>query len=107
METRMHSSPYRAQFNSSQSQNTSQPPSQQFHKYQKSSTSFYVFQPRPPVPPIYQATEFDGKRLRKAIARKTVDYNSSVTKMLESRVWQRDYRDSHALHPDIGYYTEV
>ncbi len=104
----MHSSPYRAQFNSSsQSQNPSQPPSQQFHKYQKSSTSFYVFQPRPPVPPIYQATEFDGKRLRKAIARKTVDYNSSVTKMLESRIWQRDYRDSYALHPDIGYYTEV
>jgi polyadenylation factor subunit 2 len=66
-----------------------------------------VFQPRPPVPPIYQATEFDGKRLRKAIARKTVDYNSSVTRMLETRLWQRDYRDSHALHPDIGYYTEV
>lgn len=103
----MQTSPYRAQFNLNQ--NTQPPPhqAQPFNKFQKTSTSFYVFQPRPPVPPIYQATEFDGKRLRKAIARKTVDYNSSVTKMLESRMWQRDYRDRNAIQPDVGYYTEV
>lgn len=91
---------YRAPFNSSQSQ---------YHKqyHPKPASSFYVFQPRPAVPPIYQATEFDGKRLRKAIARKTVDYNSSVTKWLEQRIWQRDQRDRYALLPDVGYYTEV
>lgn len=30
-----------------------------------------------------QNVEFDGKRLRKAVTRKTVDYNSSVIKYLE------------------------
>lgn len=30
-----------------------------------------------------QVIEFDGKRLRKAVTRKTVDYNSSVIKYLE------------------------
>lgn len=69
------------------------------------NTGHYVFQPRP-APPVYQATEFDGKRLRKAIARKTVDYNTSVVKMLEARVWQRS-RDRRLLQPDVGYYTEV
>lgn len=102
------SSPYRAQFNAGAPGGHPQPHPTPFQKqYQKSASSFYVFQPRPAVPTVYQATEFDGKRLRKAIARKTVDYNSSVTKMLESRVWQRDQRDCPALQPDVGYYTEV
>lgn len=73
----------------------------------KPSTSFYQFQPRPPVPSIHQSAEYDGKRLRKAVARKTVDYNSSVVKMLESRIWQRDCRDHRAIQPDVAYYTEV
>lgn len=91
-------SPFRGQLNQGA-------PPQQYPKFQK---SFYQFMPRaPPVPPIYQATEFDGKRLRKAIARKTVDYNSSVVKSLESRAWQRDFRDRRAIQPDVGYYTEV
>jgi len=70
------------------------------------TTGHYIFQPRPPAP-VYQATEFDGKRLRKAIARKTVDYNTSVVKMLESRVWQASSREKRLLQPDVGYYTEV
>ncbi|RWS15326.1 Csa-G protein beta 2-like protein [Dinothrombium tinctorium] len=88
---------FRGQYNSTHNQ---------YQKYQKNS-SFYVFQPRPPVPPIYQATEFDGKRLRKAIARKTVDYNSSVVKTLENRVWQKYPTDRKAIQPDVGYYTEL
>ncbi|OTF74603.1 WD domain containing protein [Euroglyphus maynei] len=67
----------------------------------KPQTSFYTFQPRPPVPIAFQNAEFDGKRLRKAVARKTVDYNSSIVKMLESRIWQRDSRDYRAIQPDI------
>lgn len=71
-------------------------------------SSFYVFQPRPALNPSgYQATEFDGKRLRKAVARKTVDYNTSVCKFLEQRVWQRNWRDRRAYQPDVGYYTEI
>ncbi|KAH6932425.1 hypothetical protein HPB50_005764 [Hyalomma asiaticum] len=31
-----------------------------------------------------QSIEFDGKRLRKAVARKTVDYNAAVVEYLES-----------------------
>lgn len=54
-----------------------------------------------------QSIEFDGKRLRKAVARKTVDYNSAIVKYLEARTWQRDYRDRRAIQPDVGYYTEM
>ncbi|XP_017494913.1 PREDICTED: pre-mRNA 3' end processing protein WDR33-like, partial [Rhagoletis zephyria] len=49
---------------------------------------------------------YDGKRLRKAVARKTVDYNSAVLKMLEYRLWQRD-PSSLSLQPDIAYYTQM
>ncbi|EZA53317.1 pre-mRNA 3' end processing protein WDR33 [Ooceraea biroi] len=51
--------------------------------------------------------EFDGKRLRKSVMRKTVDYNSAIIKSLENRVWQRDYRDRRALQPDVIYYPDL
>ncbi|GIY26002.1 hypothetical protein CDAR_439702 [Caerostris darwini] len=54
-----------------------------------------------------QIIEFDGKRLRKAVTRKTVDYNTSVIKYLEARVWQRDYRDRRVVQPDPAYYIEM
>ncbi|XP_076472222.1 uncharacterized protein LOC143301721 isoform X2 [Babylonia areolata] len=49
-------------------------------------------------------TSFDGKRMRKAIHRKTIDYNSSMIHYLENRVFQRDHRDRRAIQPD-GLYT--
>lgn len=48
--------------------------------------------------------DFDGKRPRKSVMRKTVDYNSSFLRMVERRVWQRDYRDKRALQPDVLHY---
>lgn len=69
--------------------------------------------------------DFDGKRLRKSVMRKTVDYNSSIIKALQviadynsfivniyffnfqTRVWQRDYRDRRALQPDVMYYPDM
>lgn len=51
--------------------------------------------------------EFDGKRLRKAIARKTVDYNTSIVRALETRLFTKDFRDRRAFQPDYGYYTKV
>ncbi|XP_015601128.1 uncharacterized protein LOC107270542 [Cephus cinctus] len=51
--------------------------------------------------------EFDGKRLRKSVMRKTVDYNAAIIKSLENRVWQRDYRDRRALQPDVIYYPDL
>lgn len=64
-------------------------------------------QPFQPRPPIYQATEFDGKRLRKAIARKTVDYNSSIVNMLENRIWTKNHLDRRVIQPDFGYYPQL
>lgn len=54
-----------------------------------------------------QSVEFDGKRLRKAVVRKTIDYNAAVINQLEARMWQRDYRDQRAIQPDTCYYTEL
>ncbi|XP_056647476.1 pre-mRNA 3' end processing protein WDR33 [Diorhabda sublineata] len=51
--------------------------------------------------------DFDGKRLRKSVMRKTVDYNSAIIKELENRVWQRDSRDRRALQPDPMYYPDL
>ena len=61
----------------------------------------------PVIGPDGQPVEFDGKRLRKTMMRKTVDYNSSFLNMLQDRVWQRDYRDRRALQPDICYYPAI
>lgn len=47
--------------------------------------------------------DFDGKRLRKSVMRKTVDYNSSVILALEQRLWARDWRDGRSLQPDAMY----
>lgn len=95
-------SSFRSSFNPSLSS-----PSNSNRSFAKPSSSFYVFQPRPALSSNTQNAEFDGKRLRKAVARKTVDYNSSIVKMLESRLWQRDYRDNRVVQPDIAYYTQV
>ncbi|XP_061163198.1 pre-mRNA 3' end processing protein WDR33-like isoform X1 [Saccostrea echinata] len=50
---------------------------------------------------------FDGKRMRKAVHRKTVDYNSAVVQYLENRVWQRDYRDMRAIQADSLYQIDI
>lgn len=50
-----------------------------------------------------QATEFDGKRLRKAIARKTVDHNTSMVKYFQSRIHKR----RPSVQPDIGYSLHI
>ncbi|KAM7360541.1 WD repeat domain 33 [Cochliomyia hominivorax] len=51
--------------------------------------------------------DFDGKRLRKSVMRKTVDYNASIVKKLEARLWQRDSRDRFALQPESIYVPEL
>uniref|UniRef100_A0AAY4ECJ6 WD repeat domain 33 n=1 Tax=Denticeps clupeoides TaxID=299321 RepID=A0AAY4ECJ6_9TELE len=54
-----------------------------------------------------QQLTFDGKRMRKAVNRKTIDYNPSVIRHLENRLWQRDHRDFRAIQPDAGCYNDV
>jgi len=53
------------------------------------------------------ADDFDGKRPRKSVMRKTVDYNSSFMGMIERRVWQRDFRDKRALQADVLHYPTL
>lgn len=54
-----------------------------------------------------QQLTFDGKRMRKAVNRKTIDYNPSVIRYLENRLWQRDHRDFRAVQPDAGCYNDL
>lgn len=42
------------------------------------------FQPFRPYPRPTLDPEFDGKRLRKSVMRKTVDYNAAIIKLLEA-----------------------
>ncbi|CAF1401173.1 unnamed protein product [Rotaria sordida] len=50
---------------------------------------------------------FDGKMLRKAMARKTVDYNPSIIRYLESSIWQRNLTDGRSLQPDVLYIPHL
>ena len=47
----------------------------------------------PIIGPDGTIIDFDGKRLRKTMMRKTIDYNSSFLNMIQNRIWQRDARD--------------
>jgi polyadenylation factor subunit 2 len=75
-----------------------QPPQQQSYQPSNFQSNFPPsnYQPRPFNPnfhhhkPYYKSykhqqvqDDFDGKRLRKSVMRKTVDYNSSIVKALE------------------------
>jgi hypothetical protein len=59
-----------------------------------------------PQQPDIDDPNYESKR-KKSVNRKTIDYNSSVVRALEDRIWQRDHRDRRALQPDICYYGEV
>ncbi|KAI8981507.1 WD40-repeat-containing domain protein [Pilobolus umbonatus] len=50
---------------------------------------------------------FDGKRMRKAIQRRTVDYNHSVARWMQERVWMRDRRDARYLRPDPNFIVNL
>lgn len=60
-------------------------PPQRFHT-DRGAHRGHFFQPFRPYTrpgPGGAESEFDGKRLRKSVMRKTVDYNSAIIKMLE------------------------
>lgn len=50
---------------------------------------------------------FDGKMLRKTVARKTVDHNPSVVKYLEDRIWKKDLIDDRSLQADPLYTQQL
>ncbi|XP_054769067.2 pre-mRNA 3' end processing protein WDR33-like [Lytechinus pictus] len=49
------------------------------------------------------ATTFDQKRMKNTLQRRTVDYNTSVIRYLQARIWQRDYKDARMIQPDHSY----
>ncbi|KAI8586200.1 WD40-repeat-containing domain protein [Geranomyces variabilis] len=49
----------------------------------------------------------DGKRVRKAIQRRTVDFNAFVIRHLETRASQRSSKDFHALQPDPNFIIDI
>jgi polyadenylation factor subunit 2 len=42
---------------------------------------------------------FDGKRMRKAISRKSYDYNGSIIRLNENKIFKRTKRDRVYLPP--------
>eukprot|EP00040_Diaphanoeca_grandis_P015724 m.80586 g.80586 ORF g.80586 m.80586 type:complete len:708 (+) comp25324_c0_seq1:186-2309(+) len=54
------------------------------------------------------ATTYDGKRvLTKAVKRPTIEYYSTMNKLIEQRVAIRDYRDIPWVQADESYYQEM
>ncbi|XP_061549339.1 pre-mRNA 3' end processing protein WDR33 isoform X4 [Phycodurus eques] len=88
----------------------SSPPQRFFHmpRFQHQAPR-QVFYKRPDFAQqqAMQQLTFDGKRMRKAVNRKTIDYNPSVIRYLQNRQWQRDHRDLRAIQPDAGCYNDL
>lgn len=56
--------------------------------------------------PISQ-DDFDGKRLRKSVMRKTVDYNASIVNTLEVRPTYLDNYPSHSSLNSLSHYFSL
>lgn len=55
----------------------------------------------------------DARRVRKAVFRRTIDYNASIMNYLRNRIWQSSPRHQIAIQPDylyshlVGYMTSL
>ncbi|GAB5589750.1 pre-mRNA cleavage and polyadenylation factor (CPF) complex subunit [Umbelopsis nana] len=72
------------------------------------------FTPRPPRTPGQEdryvpasKMVFDGKRMRGRIQRRTVDYNHTIARWYQQRLWQRDRRDHKFLRPDPSFLVDL
>ena len=73
----------------------------------------------PPMPPNMQGMQltpmffpsqmatFDGKRMRRSVQRKTVDYNAPVFQYIEDRLYKKSLHGSQVLQPHKAYYIDV
>ena len=73
----------------------------------------------PPMPPSMQGMQltpmffptqmatFDGKRMRRSVQRKTVDYNAPVFEYIEDRLYKKSLHGSPVLQPHKAYYIDV
>ncbi|RKP05862.1 hypothetical protein THASP1DRAFT_32311 [Thamnocephalis sphaerospora] len=61
----------------------------------------------PPFPYVKQVL-FDGKRMRKPVTRRTVDYYSTVVQSLETRLWRNNSRRERLVtQPDPNYLVNL
>lgn len=51
--------------------------------------------------------EYDGKRMRRSIQRRTVDYNASTIQMLKNRLYKRSILQKPVVQCDPLYYTDI
>lgn len=77
-----------------------------YHNYNRGGgqshfRSFTNFGRGPGAMPMTQ-DDFDGKRLRKSVMRKTVDYNSSIVRELEVSVFGFCYCDGRAPNLNLN-----
>ncbi|XP_063682127.1 pre-mRNA 3' end processing protein WDR33-like isoform X2 [Bolinopsis microptera] len=73
----------------------------------------------PPMPPNMQGMQltpmffpsqmstFDGKRMRRSVQRKTVDYNAPVFEYIEDRLYKKSLHGSKVLQPHKAYYIDM
>ncbi|KAF9103025.1 hypothetical protein BGX29_003896 [Mortierella sp. GBA35] len=52
-------------------------------------------------------TVFDGKRMRKSIQRRTVDYNHSITRWLQTAPYIKNKRDLPFLRPEPNFIVDM
>lgn len=53
------------------------------------------------------ANEYDGKRMRRSIQRRTVDYNASAIQMIKHRLYKKSVNQKPVVHPDPLYYVDI
>ncbi|KAJ3405659.1 hypothetical protein HDU80_001000 [Chytriomyces hyalinus] len=56
---------------------------------------------------VHNSATFDGKRMRKAVQRRTVDFNSVVFKHLENRTCAKDTAECLSTQPDENFVIEM
>ncbi|KAI8072958.1 WD40-repeat-containing domain protein [Gongronella butleri] len=59
------------------------------------------------TPHSFSKVVYDGKRMRKAIQRQTVDYHQSMLRWMEERVYLRSRHDTRYLRPDSNFIIDL
>jgi polyadenylation factor subunit 2 len=54
-----------------------------------------------------QRVVYDGKRMRKPVVRKTVDFNAGIIRNYSDRFFRRDYRDRPFLQPTFDSFKDM
>jgi len=70
-------------------------------------TGVRVFRPNTQVQTQTAPAEYDGKRMRRSIQRRTVDYNASTIQLLKHRLYKRSILQKPIVQCDPLYYTDI